>query len=72
MTLGVWLQSELEAESLRSKLNELNILVTHMSAQLMTYKEDFETERCDRERAQGRIAQLEAQLLVSNLHLIQI
>ena len=36
--------------------------IAHLEAQLLMYREDFELERRDRERAQSRIADLELQL----------
>jgi len=50
---------------MRQRLEELDGTVGHMTAQLITYKEDFETERRDRERAQGKIAELEIEVQVT-------
>jgi len=45
-------------DTLRAKIAEQQERLTHMSAQLIAYKEDFESERADRERAQGQISDL--------------
>lgn len=49
--------------SLEKKAAEMEEKVQALTAQLMVYKEDFDLERQDRERAQGKLIEFEHQLL---------
>lgn len=55
------LQTEI---SLRKKLLEMEEKVQALSAQILIYKEDFDLERRDREKAQSTIAELEQTLRI--------
>lgn len=54
---------EVTETKLRKKIMEMEEKVQTLSAQLIVYKEDFDLERRDRERAQGRILELEQKML---------
>ena len=43
-------------------MDQLEQKIEILSAQLITYKDDFDLERKDREIAQGKVASLEQQL----------
>lgn len=49
--------------SMEKKVAEMEEKIQAITAQLMIYKEDFDLERRDRERAQGRLIEFEQQLL---------
>jgi len=56
-------QLEIAKISMEKKIAGMEETIQALSAQLMVYKEDFDLERRDRERAQGRLAEFEQQLL---------
>lgn len=57
---------ELEKELLNNKQE-----ISHLQVQAAAYKEDFESERRDRERAQSRIGDLEMELSIVKRELHQ-
>lgn len=56
-------QLEVANMSMEKKITEMEEKVQALTAQLMVYKEDFDLERQDRERAQGKLIEFEQQLL---------
>lgn len=56
------LQLEETVSSLTDSLVDKQSTIDTLQLQVVIYREDFQSERADRERAQGQIAQLQDQL----------
>lgn len=60
------------SSNLESVANEKQSFIDMLQAQILVYREDFECERHDRERAQGKLVELKTELDYIRQRLVSI